>query len=141
MSAIGRSESGFTLIEMLVVLAIAGLIAGIGFPRLQGMIAAQEWRTGVAAVTALLRAARARAVLSGRKVTVSGAMTPKGVELRTDADAALALPDTVRIAGPAAVVFYGDGSASGGEIAVVAGQRRGRIAIAPATGLLLIGGT
>lgn len=134
MSATGkRSDAGFTLIEMLVVLAIAALVAGIGFPRMQGQIAAQEWRTAVASVTAQLRTARARAVLSGRPVTVAAA----GSGMRIDAGVPTPLPASVTLAAPLPVIFFGDGSASGGEIGVRSGARRRVIAVSPATGLLL----
>lgn len=138
MSATGKTPddatAGFTLLEMLVVLAVAALIAGIGFPRLQAQLAAQEWRTGVSALTALLREARAQAVRTGRVAVV--AVSPDGNSVRRDDAAPLAMPASVTIAAPQPTLFYADGSSSGGAFAVTGGARRIRISIAPPTGLL-----
>ncbi|WP_310474878.1 prepilin-type N-terminal cleavage/methylation domain-containing protein [Sandarakinorhabdus sp.] len=132
MSATGET-SGFTLLEMLVVLTIAGLVAGIGFPRLQAQIAAQEWRTGVAQVRSLLRAARAQAVRSGGVVVVATAADGRSLRM-TNADA-LALPKSVAVAMTQSITFHPDGSASGGLAAVTSGNRTMRIGVAPDTGL------
>ncbi len=135
MSATG--ESGFTLLEMLVVLAIAALIAGIGFPQLQRQIAAQEWRTGVASVGALLRTARARAVRSGGVTVI--VVAADGHQLRVGDTEPMQLPASVSARMATPLAFFADGSARGGEIAVVgAAGHIARIRIAPATGLLMI---
>ncbi len=36
--SIARSRAGYSLVEVLAVLAIAGLLAGLGFPRLRGSL-------------------------------------------------------------------------------------------------------
>lgn len=133
MSATG--EHGFTLIEMLVVLAITGLIAGIGFPRLQAMVGAQEWRTGVASVSAMLRAARAQSIRSGRIAHVE--VAADGRRLGIDGGTAILLPESVSVTMAQPVGFFADGSARGGDVLIVGAGRRVRIAIAPATGLLM----
>ncbi len=133
MSATG--EAGFTLLEMLVVIAIATLIAGLGFPRLQGQIGAQEWRTATASATALLRDARARALRGGRVTTV--AVAADGTALRLDGDA-LVLPHTVRVTASGPLAFHADGSASGGDIAITSGARVARLGVAADTGLVSV---
>lgn len=130
----GAGSRGFTLIEMLVALAIAALIAGLGFPRLQSQIAAQEARTSIAAVTALLRTARARAVRTGLTTIVTA---NAGNSLQQEGLPPLTLPAAVAISTTGPLLFFGDGSANGGEITIAAGPRRTRIAISAATGLTL----
>lgn len=133
MSATG--EAGFTLLEMLVVVAIAALITGIGFPQLQRQVGAQEWRTATAATAALLRQGRAQA-LRGDRVAVVAA-EPGGTALRLDGKP-LALPRSVAAAVPLPITFYPDGSTSGGEVMVTAGRLAARIAVAPDTGLVMV---
>jgi general secretion pathway protein H len=133
MSATGR-PAGFTLIEMLVVLGIAGLIAGLGFPRLQGQIALQEWRSSVAGAMALLRSARADAIRGGGTTLVS--VAPGNRVLRRDGRDNVSLPASVTAAATAPIRFAADGSSNGGTL-VITGARRGMvITVAPATGLL-----
>jgi prepilin-type N-terminal cleavage/methylation domain-containing protein len=135
MSATG--EHGFTLVEMLVVLAITGLIAGIGFPRLQTMVAAQEWRTAVASVSSVLRAARAQSIRSGAMAGVS--VAANGRLLKIDGGNSISLPESVSVVMAQPVGFYADGSARGGDVLVVGAARRARIVVATTTGLLATG--
>ena len=118
---------------MLVVLAIMALIGGIGFPRLQGQIAAQEWRTSVAATTALLRGARAQAMRQGAPVAVG--IGPGGTLLNAGATQ-LALPAGVAAQGPSRLRFYADGSSDGGEFAVTGDRHAAHLAVAAPTGLI-----
>ncbi len=102
------AESGFTLIEMLVVIAVMGLIllmiTSFGPPRshrLEAQAAAQN-------VAQAMRAARGRAISEGQ-------------------NAALILPPlpawlAVKILAPqGGIVFAPDGSASGGAVALQGG--------------------
>ncbi len=122
MSATGRTdERGYTLIEMLVVLAVMGLVSGIAFPSVERAVAAQQFRKDVAAAEALLRDARATAIARGVSVRIS------------EQDA----PDKVALTMPrGAQRFYPDGSADGGSVIVARGNRRARLEIDAATGLI-----
>jgi prepilin-type N-terminal cleavage/methylation domain-containing protein len=101
--------NGFTLIEMLVTLAIAALIAGLAFPRVQNAMTAMEFRLGAGQVTEGLRAARAEAIRTGAPVTFA----LDGRELVIGGGDPLALPQSVSVTagqeGP--VTFYPDGTA------------------------------
>jgi general secretion pathway protein H len=135
MSVVG--ERGFTLLEMLVVLAISGLISGIGFPRMQQMVAAQEWRTGLSSATALLRAARAQSIRSGVVAQVS--VAADGRRLRIDGGNTIQLPESVSAVMPQPMGFFADGSARGGDVLIIGVGHRARITVAPVTGLLTTG--
>lgn len=114
MSAAGRSapqsrDGGFTLIEMLVTLAVAGLIAGVAFPRVQNTMSAMEFRRGAAQVTEGLRAARAEAIRTGVPVTLA----LEGRALVIGESDPVALPASVSVTAgqDRPVTFYPDGTA------------------------------
>ncbi|MGL4542234.1 MAG: type IV pilin protein [Polymorphobacter sp.] len=133
MSAAGSAD-GFTLIEMLVVMALAGLIAALGWPQLRGSLAKAELARGAAAVTAVLREARAAALL--RAVPVQVGVLPDGGGLRIDDRAPVAVPASVRVQADRVLRFYADGSSSGGSVVVRGAGAPRRIAVQPATGLI-----
>src|SRR4029078_6273357 len=57
-----RTSSGFTLIEMLVVLTLIGLLVAVVIPMFGGGVATTEPQSGPRAVAAGLRQARGRAI-------------------------------------------------------------------------------
>ncbi|MGI4881476.1 MAG: pilus assembly FimT family protein [Janthinobacterium lividum] len=136
MSATG---DGFTLIEMLVVLAIMGLIAGLGFPRLERAIATQDLRRTGSEVAAALRAARARALRTGSPavfVAGPGSRFWVGGEPAQTAP----VPVTVEAWPRGRITFFGDGSSSGGTATVAGPARRLDLVVEPATGLFRVVG-
>ncbi len=110
---------GFTLIEMLVVLAIVALIASLEFPAIERAFGRERFRTASALVESRLHAARAAAIGQARVTRFDAGELPQGVAL-----------DAPR----AGIVFYPDGSANGGELALTEGPRRFRLAVDGATG-------
>lgn len=114
MSATGRPASqsrdgGFTLIEMLVTLAVAGLIAGVAFPRVQNAMSAMEFRRGAGQVTEGLRAARAEAIRTGVPVTL--AVEGRALVIGTGDRQALPASVSVIAGQDGPVTFYPDGTA------------------------------
>jgi len=110
-------ERGFTLLEMLVVLAITGLIAGMLFPQIETARFGLGQRLAHEQVAAAIAAARAAALRSGEPVSLSA----------DSAAGALVIAGTRRIIiGPArqvqldlqpqTITFYPDGSSTGGQL-------------------------
>ena len=102
-------EGGFTLIEMLVTLAVAGLIAGVAFPRVQNGMTAMEFRMGASQVTEGLRAARAEAIRTGVPVTL--AVQARALVIGSGEPVALPASVSVIAGQDRPVTFYPDGTA------------------------------
>jgi type IV fimbrial biogenesis protein FimT len=64
-------RSGFTLVELLIVIAIIGIIAGLAVPSYQGMIERNRLKQVVESLKSDLQLARARAIKSSENVIVS----------------------------------------------------------------------
>lgn len=129
----GDSRTGFTLIEVLAVLAITVMISTLAFPRMETAIARFAFDQTLTAVTANLRVAAAESLSTGKRVSLSVAKDGRsyawqGVSPRL-------LPDTVRMKqvseGP--IAFYADGSSTGGVLEIASGTRQARIAVDPIT--------
>lgn len=110
-----RGIGGFTLLETVVVVVVLGLMLSIlaGFaPRRPARL---ELANAADTVAATLRLARARAIAAGRPVVVQAggsALVVDGVARPLSGAAVVAM------AGPPAIRFAPDGSASGGAVRV-----------------------
>jgi general secretion pathway protein H len=114
-----RGEAGFTLIEMIVVIAVVGLIGGLVLMRQPWSSAGFEREATQRALTDALRLARSRAIAQGRNVSVltgTAGFSVDGGPVRTvPAHEALSASH---------IVFMPDGGSSGGTIVLAAGQKR-----------------
>ncbi len=118
---------GFTLFELMVVLAIAGLLLAVTPIAYQRYRESSEYRDTVRTMTADLSAARQIAMASGRDVAFSVDLNqrrygvegrpprtlPQGLEVRVTA-ADIEFADRV-----ARIRFYPGGNATGGSVEIV----------------------
>ncbi|ESW89438.1 prepilin-type N-terminal cleavage/methylation domain-containing protein [Mesorhizobium sp. M1060] len=139
-----QAEAGFTLVEMLVVLAIMALMAAIAAPGLVSHYRSKSLETLAGEITMRLRLSRTSAIATARprEVLVDlGART-----IRFGERDVFALPDDVKltvvtgqetvVAGRQTVLtFLPDGSASGMDISLQQKARTARIAVNWLTGL------
>ena len=137
------ATAGFTLVEMLVVLAIMALVAAIAAPGLVSHYRTRTLETVAGEITMRLRLSRTSAIATARPKQV---VVDLGSRLiRFGERDSLALPDDVKmtvttgqetVAGRQTVLtFLPDGSASGMDIALKQKGRTARIAVNWLTGL------
>ena len=139
-------EAGFTLLEMIVVLAILGLVVGLAAARGPGRSHGLEVRGLVAAVTETLRGARGRAIGTNRPVLVAvngarGSVAVAGgptLTMPLGLDLTAALPGGEPGKELVGIRFAPDGSASGGRIVIADGKRRTRIGVDWLTGRISV---
>jgi prepilin-type N-terminal cleavage/methylation domain-containing protein len=150
MSAAGNSprrqgQAGFTLIEMMATLAVAGLLTGLALPVFSSVREAVRLASGARALAGDLRAARGAALRGG--VPVAVLLDPEGRGYRlAGSERVVPLPVglTLRFApsafsAPGRLDFLPDGSASGGAIQVTGGRDARLVSVAPLTGAIAIG--
>jgi len=126
-----RAEAGFTLFEALVALAIMSLVAGIGFPSLQHLLARRAIDEGTLVVKMALAQARADAVREDSASTLTLAENRHRLRFSSGRPDVL-LPDKLAVALPyAGFAFLPDGTSSGGVVTISIGDRVRRIGIDP----------
>ena len=129
------TASGFTLLELVVVLVIAGLLFSLGGPSVRVLFESMEYREAVREIVSAAKNARRDALITGEPMDLlidtdrnRFALTANSPSV--DADQFAELPDSLEITvvyaaevspkpGLAAIRFYPAGGSSGGEITVV----------------------
>ena len=131
-------QRGFTLLEMLVVIVLISIAAGLlGFGLQQGLKTARE-RQAVGQIVDALRSTRARAIVSGATqstlfdLNTLSFQAPDRPPKHWPAELQVTL-HTAEQAG-SAIEFYPDGSSTGGHLLLAHGTRRWRIDIGWLTG-------
>lgn len=141
-----RSSAGFSLLEMILVLAIAGLVAALVIPTLPGALESARLRGSAGEVRATFTLARTLAVSEARNRSVAfdlergeygidgearKGILPEGIRLL-----AVRLGDAASERGIVRVRFYPDGSADEAAVALSSSGGGGaRVSVDPLTGM------
>ena len=138
----GRS-AGFTLIEMLVVIAIMALIASVSIPVLRRPPEGLRLEASARTLASALRLTRAHAIAGNVDILLSIDADRRTFESPVDHATALdpEISITMTLAAPerrgaavGGIRFFPDGSSSGGDITLTLGARRAHIAVNWLTG-------
>ncbi|MBB3047506.1 type IV fimbrial biogenesis protein FimT [Litorivivens lipolytica] len=73
MLALNRKQGGYTLLEILITLAVVAIVASLAVPSFQNMIATQRVRSAANDLVATLNFARSEAVKRNATVTITPA--------------------------------------------------------------------
>lgn len=140
-------SAGFTLLELLIVLAIVALAAALVVPNVSGVLGANRVTVAADATLAFLREARARAIVHGTTINLEIEPATGGyrfvdrtetIDRRVEIDLTTGLPPG-RAKGSLGIVrFYPDGAASGGVIRLAGNGREQTVAIDALTGRIRI---
>lgn len=124
-----RDQRGWTLLEMLAVLALMALAITFALPALSDMAWNMQWQGAITSLVSLLERARGEAVRTNRPVTVTFSPAAQAVAYGTGPQKALALKSGVLRLTPGTaeteIIFFGDATSSGGEVVLC--DDRGRL--------------
>ena len=139
----GRAAGGFTLLELIVTLAILAVVVALVMPSIGRGTESVRMRAEVAGFSALLRHARERAIVSQRPQAIVVEVNNQRVSLRAggpdgEVRETRALPErlTVEATPPPAltVQFDARGGSSGGDFRLSSGTLTWRVTVDALTG-------
>ncbi|MFP2769844.1 GspH/FimT family protein [Oceanisphaera sp. KMM 10153] len=135
-----RSQTGFTLLELLVVLTLATLLMAVVTPRFKALLPGAELKSYSRQTAALLRLARSQAIASGEEVRLELDSDARHSRI-TGQKKPSSWPEQIAVsfdgianAQGTDLVFYPDGSARGGILHISGNDRHYRIEVHWLTG-------
>jgi len=117
----GHSAAGFTLIELVVVLALMGLVLAVVLPNLGPNTEVVELRAAASELRALLRATRSAAITANRDLVLAIDESGRGYALdgaRNTFRSAGFAEQRLHVEPPAKLVFFAAGGTSGGRLTI-----------------------
>lgn len=141
-------RAGFTLVEMLVVLALMAIIAAIAIPILGPGVSTSELKSAARKVAAGLRMAREDAVATRNDTRLVLDLEHRTFQIERDAHV-YALPrglelklftaqNDIMSESVGAIRFYPDGGSTGGRVTLAAGERKFEVDVDWLTGRVAI---
>ena len=139
---------GFTILELLVVLAILGIVVALGAPALHRMVPGVELNTSAQTVATALREARGLAIASNAEVTLVVELGDRALRVGDGPPVRLASSFGITLltatrelidAGTGQIRFYPDGTSTGGRITLTRGNRRYHVVVDWLTGRVALG--
>ena len=143
-----RADRGFTLLELLVVLAVVGFVLVLVAPSLPQALSTVKLKTATREMATAVRAAAARAVVQHREVVfsldVESGRYGIGAGTRTkaiDPDISLKLltAESEKVSETQGKIrFFPDGSSTGGRVTLASGAGKYEVAVDWLTGKVAI---
>jgi general secretion pathway protein H len=142
-SVVWRESAGFTLFEMLAVLAILGLVAALAIPTLRRPPDNLRLEAATRSLASALRLSRAQAITRNADVVLTvhadrrifASSTGLRIELDQEISVEMIFAAPLRRGRAAgAIRFFRDGTSSGGDILLTLNKRRARISVNWLTG-------
>jgi general secretion pathway protein H len=137
------TDGGFTLMELLVVLAVLGLALALAVPSLGRALPGLKLQTEVRTVAGALREARVLAIAGNRETKL--VIDVQQRMLRLDGGAVIRLNPQLGIslrtassetpaAGTGGISFFPDGTSTGGRVTLSLGERQRHVVVDWLTG-------
>jgi type II secretory pathway pseudopilin PulG len=133
MSAAGN-DSGTTLLELLVVIGLMSLIAMIGVPDFEHEMDLLQLKEAASTIQSNLRIVRSDALRSNQPVTFSLSGDGKGYGWSEGETRRVPGQVELRMSKGQSILFYGDGTTTGGAVVASSGGREISIVVDDATG-------